>query len=102
MLVKSVLIAAVATFGLADAKCTLTGYTGDNCTGSKGAVRTISKSSSCIQVAGRESYKLEGNCGTVRVTKYNGYYCDGGQLSLNDLGSGCHSAYGKSLKIYIK
>lgn len=92
MLVNTLTILLAMTLPFSHAACTLTGYSGKDCTGSAGASRELTSSSRCISMGGRQSYRLSSDCDLVRIEKHTNTGCGGDSDSINDLGNGCHGS----------
>ncbi|KAL4725306.1 hypothetical protein ACLX1H_007453 [Fusarium chlamydosporum] len=76
MQIKSVVLAAFAYYGMADAVCAMRAWGGPNCDGDAGRALEVNKANKCINVTGRKSYHFYGgSCNHVRVLKYKGNQC---------------------------
>ncbi|KAF7531974.1 hypothetical protein G7Z17_g13690 [Cylindrodendrum hubeiense] len=103
MHINFVLIAAIAAIPFSDAICALRGYSGADCTGTKGRAVGIGSGGACFNMENRKSYDLYGkDCGIVRFKKYRETSCVGTPFTIADLKIGCHSSSGKRMHVQKK
>lgn len=88
MQIQSIIVALTVAVGLSDARCLITGYDGENCTGLKGQARLITKNARCVEMGNRASYRLEG-CNHPRVEKFTGHNCGGTRRVAVDASNRC-------------
>ncbi|KAI0383566.1 hypothetical protein F5Y04DRAFT_28100 [Hypomontagnella monticulosa] len=69
--------------------CTLQGFSGNNCNGAAGLLKTLNDQGYCIAMGGRRSYLLN-NCSSVRIEERPGDNCRGFRRFSVDYGNGCH------------
>ena len=93
MKLNTIMLLAASAIGFSNAACNIQGFSGSNCSGSKGDLREITSGGRCVQFTGRRSYRISGDCPHIRVEKFEGTTtCSNNAYSLNDTsGESCRN-----------